>query len=75
MTHEVNVATLVFQNSETAVMFVLKTNPVGVALQYIFIDTGYVNEHALHHRFIVLFLLPRDQIRCFLSEYQYHLLT
>ena len=31
--HEVKVAILVFQNSETAVMFVLKTNPVGVELQ------------------------------------------
>ena len=31
--HEVKAATFVFQNSETAAMFVLKTNPVGVELQ------------------------------------------
>ena len=31
--HEVKVAILVFQNSETAVMFVLKTNPVEIELQ------------------------------------------
>ena len=31
--NEVKAATLVFQNSETAVMFVLKTNTVGVELQ------------------------------------------
>ena len=31
--HEVKAATLVFQNSETAVMFVLKTNPVEIELQ------------------------------------------
>ena len=31
--HEVKAATLVFQNSETAVMFVLKTNPVETELQ------------------------------------------
>ena len=31
--HEVKVAILVFQKSETAAMFVLKTNPVEVEIQ------------------------------------------
>ena len=31
--HEVKVAILVFQNSETVAMFVLKTNPVEVEIQ------------------------------------------